>query len=283
MRQSVRDIFFDFSAQREGFTPFMYCDTLNLVTTGIGNLVDASGRNTFDISAGAMAPAMNLPWKFKAPGWTSKNPLAADTASQADIREAWIRTKLKEQEVPEFNKGGGFKYAGLTPLTLDMAGLKALFEKTLTRFDGTLAGRYRGYETYPADAQLAMLSMAWAMGPAFNFPQFKAAMEARDFEKAAELSFFKGGGGTPEKRSGRNGENQIMLQTAAVVEKTGADPDRLTFPGTRGSVTPGTGPLPVPFNMDGAVSAMSTAKAAAAVGSAGLGAWGLYKLWRKYK
>jgi len=99
MRQSVKDIFFDFSAGHEGFTPFMYCDILNLVTTGIGNLIDNGPRNGFDISNVAMAPAMGLPWKFKGPGWTSKNPVAADTASQADIREAWIRTKLKEQEV----------------------------------------------------------------------------------------------------------------------------------------------------------------------------------------
>ena len=108
MRQVIKDTFFDFTAQREGFTPFMYADTVNLVTTGVGNLIDLGPRNAFDISAKAMSPAMSLPWKLKGPGWTAKNPIVAGPASQDEIRESWIRTKLKEQETPGFNKGGGF-------------------------------------------------------------------------------------------------------------------------------------------------------------------------------
>jgi hypothetical protein len=241
MRQVIKDTFFDFSAQREGFTPFMYCDTLNLVTTGIGNLIDNGARNGFDISENAMAPAMNLPWKFKGPGWTSKNPVAAGPASKEEIREAWTRTKLREQSEPGFNKRGGFAYAGFQPLTLDLQGLKELFNRTLTRFDSTISQRYPGYETWPADAQQAILSMAWAMGPAFNFPAFKAAVDKLDFRKAAELSFFKGGGGTLENRTGRNRENVIMFTNAADVLKAGVDPDRLFFPGTVGSSS-GVGP-----------------------------------------
>lgn len=237
MRKIVAEKFKEFTIKREGFTPFMYCDTLNLVTTGIGNLIDSGARNGFDISNSAMAPAMNLPWKFKAAGWTSKNPLATGTASKEEIKEAWIRTKLHEQENPGFNQRGGFAYANLTPLTLDLDGLDNLFTRTLNSFESTLKARYTNYEKWPADAQLALLSMAWAMGPAFNFPAFKAATDRLDFKAAAEQSFFKGGGGTRQSRAGRNAENFIMFNNAAEVQSQGGDLDRLFFPG---AVPPGT-------------------------------------------
>lgn len=277
MRQVIRDTFFDFTAQREGFTPFMYCDTLNLVTTGVGNLIDAGPRNGFDISERAMAPAMNLPWKFKGPGWTSKNPVAAGNASQVEIRECWIRTKLKEQETPGFNKRGGFAYAGFQPLTLDLQGLKDLFNRTLASFDRTLESRYPGYQKAPADAQLALLSMAWAMGPAFSFPQFKAAFDAEDFRKAGELSFFKGGGGTMENRTGRNRDNVIMFTNAADVVKGGVDRDRLFFPG---SPPTSAGILPV-ANISGSNPRIgNVAIIGAGAVAAGWAGWELFKHWK---
>jgi hypothetical protein len=275
MRQVIRDTFFDFTAKREGFTPFMYCDTLNLVTTGVGNLIDRGPRNGFDISAGAMAPAMSLPWRHKAAGWTSSNPIAGELASPEEIRESWIRTKLKEQEVPGFNKKGGFAYANFQPLTLDLASLKALFTKTLNSFDATLASRYPTYQQAPADAQLAMLSMAWALGPAFDFPAFKAAFDAGDYRKAGDLSYFKGGGGTPTARTGRNADNVIMFNNAADVVKGGVDHDRLFFPG---SVTTSPGVFP-----SGAGIANISGKPTnvpLTVGAVGAVAFGVFKLGR---
>ncbi len=254
MRQIVRDTFFEFTRKREGFTPFMYCDTLNLVTTGVGNLIDASARNSFDISDAAMAPAMNLPWRFKGPGWTFNNPIATGTAGRSDIQQAWIATKLKAQEVPGFNtRSSGFAYQNLTPLTLDMEGLQNLFNKTLNSFDGKLQSLYPSYEDWPADAQLAILSMSWAMGPSFwpalrpnqaapvsptNMPFFQAfkdAAVAEDFMTAKARCEFKGGGSVTDPKS-RNFAHQIMFENAANVVKAGADRNQLFFPGT--SVAP---------------------------------------------
>ncbi len=282
--QVVKDVFFDFTAEREGFTPFMYCDRLNLVTTGVGNLIDRSKRDSFDISANAMTPAMSLPWKFKAPGWTSKNPLAAERANADEIREAWIRTKLQEQNFPGFNEGGGFKYAGLTPLTLDLTAIHNLFNTTLADFDAKLlkVSRFPNYGAWPADAQLALLSMAWAMGPAFTDPdaehpkgkfiQFRNAANLEDFVTASRESFFNGGGGTLNARAGRNRENELMFKNAADVVKGGVDRGRLFFPGT---VTSSPGVLPV-ANISGA-SPGSMAVTAVASSAAGYGLWRLYK------
>lgn len=305
MRQVVRDVFFDFTAKREGFTPFMYCDTLNLVTTGVGNLIDNGARNGFDISDAAMAPAMKLPWKIKGPGWTPKNPVAAGNASSAEIKESWIRTKLRQQDDAAFIaaggiKQGGFKYANFQPLTLDMDGLKALFTTTMNRFDQTLASRYPNYAEWPADAQLAAMSMAWAMGPAFNFPAFKAATDRLDFAAAADNSFFKGGGGTLEARAGRNAENFAMFNNAAMVVKGGADRDRLFFPGNpandpgmlpngsggsgggggAGGVATITKAAPIDFKQV-AKGAAEGGATIAVVGAAGWAGWELYKHFRK--
>lgn len=293
MRQIIKDTFFDFTVKREGFTPFMYADILNLVTTGVGNLIDAGpnhnpGGNSPSVirarlnnvvSPAAMAPALRLPWKFKGPGWSKTNPVALEgIVSQSTIADAWTTVKRQNEVVPDFSQRGGFAYQDLTPLTLDMDGMRTLFASTLASFDKTLASRYTQYETAPADAQLAILSMSWAMGPAFNFPQFKTAFEARDWAKAGELSFFKGGGGTPEKRTGRNADNVIMFNNAAVVEVTGADPDRLIFPGTGGSGKPG-----VILPSTGIVDSGTAAKVALGTGAAVVGGWGLYKLWESWK
>ena len=43
MRQSVRDIWTEFNAPLEGRLHFMYLDIKGLVTTGMGNLIDATG------------------------------------------------------------------------------------------------------------------------------------------------------------------------------------------------------------------------------------------------
>jgi hypothetical protein len=287
MRQIIKDTFFDFTAQREGFTPFLYADTLNLVTTGVGNLVDAGPNNNNAagnmpsverarlnnvVSAAAMDPAMRLPWRLKGPGWTSKNPVAGPLVSPSEIADAWTRVKRQNEVSPDFSQKGGFAYAGLTNLTLDMQSLKDLFSRTLISFDARLAKDFAGYETYPADAQLAMLSMAWAMGPGYasRFPAFRVAVQKRDFDAAAGVSYFKGGGGTPENRTGRNKDNALMFHNAAMVERTGASPDSLIFPGTSGSV----GGSVIPSIDSGTVGKVVLGSAAAS-----LGVWAGWKIW----
>ncbi len=248
MRLSVKNAFFPFTVKREGFTPYLYADTLNLVSSGVGNLLDAGpqappsagtsavrARLNNVVSAAAMAPALGLPWKIKGPNWNPdpKNPVL-DTrgdATRDQVIAAWIAVKTQNEKVPDFSQRGGGSYKSLTNITLDMKGLMDLFQRTLDNFDRVLSRDFR-YDTWPADAQLALLSMAWGMGPNFRskFPQFSAAVDARDFNAAAIHSFFKGGGGTLEKPAGRNAENIIMFHNAAIVEGSGGDRETLTFP-----------------------------------------------------
>jgi hypothetical protein len=299
MRASVRNAFFDYTAGREGFTPFMYADTLNLVTTGVGNLIDAGARNGMDTSAQAMAPAMGLPWHHKAGGWSPKNPVTDGIrASESEIRAAWIQTKEAGMQAK-----GGFAYQNLTRLSLDIEGLKTLFNKTLNSFDASLSKHYPGYENWPADAQLAILSMSWAMGPAFHpvlgFAPFFEAVGREDFAAAAPASVFKGGGALEDpnkpprdvKLISRNAAHQIMFANAANVVKAGGDRESLFFPIKGGIATP-VAPAATP---GGVLAPFGTALtnfkpnprvtlgAAAGVAGAGLLGYGLFAWWKESK
>lgn len=291
MRTVVLPAFMLYSKKHEGFTPFPYCDTLNLVTTGIGNLIDRGPRNSFDTSAAAMAPAMNLPWKRRAAGWTSSNPLAGERVSANDIMNAWVTCKLKEQESPGFNQRGGFAYASLTNITLDLAGIDELVSGKIASEEKELRLLYPNYDAAPGDAQFGLMSMTWAMGSHFfpvlrpdmnspvgagNIPFFTAFHDAfvkGDFATAALRSEFKGGGNvlTPGTR---NFDNRIAFNNAAAVVKVGANPDSLFFPGTVPSSTGGIASL---------VSNPGIAKGTGAVLAGGLIGWGLFEWWKDRK
>jgi len=290
MRLVVLPALKKYNLEHEGFTPFMYCDSLNLVTTGIGNLIDNSKRNSFDTSAFAMGPAMGLPWRFKAQGWTTKNPLAFGNASPDEIAAAWITTKLKAQEDPGFNtRSSGFAYAGLTQLTLDMQGIESLVSSKLASNERQLKLHYPNFDILTADAQFALSSMAWAMGSSFwpalrplpaepvsanNLPFFQAfknAIDAEDYATAAIRSEFKGGGSVTDPKS-RNHDHRIAFNNAAAVKKVGANPDLLFFPGAGPSSAEGIAGLSNP--------GIAAAKVAGGAVVAGLFGWALYDYWR---
>ena len=74
---------------------------------------------------------------------------------------------------------------------------------------------FHDWNEWPADAQLAVLSMAWAMGPAFtrNFPKFTAAAKSRNWREAAlECRMNESGN---EELIARNAANRKLFMTAA--------------------------------------------------------------------
>ncbi len=299
MRAAVENGWFNYSVKHEGFTPFMYVDRLNLVTSGIGNLLDNGPRDGFVVNATVMAPALDLPWRSRAAGWTTKNPLAGGLVSRQEIVDAWTLVKLHEVDHPGFNENGGFKYAGMTNITLDMDGIKQLFTNKTKSVNKALAGRYPGYESWPADAQMALMSMSWAMGDAFwpvlrprpkepagptnvpFFQAFKDACDRLDFDGAATHCIFTGGGNVNDTSS-RNHDNTLMFHNAAVVQKAGADPDLLWFPSAANPSSSG-GIIP---SFVAPVASKVAANAVPIVGGAlgvGLLGFGFFKWWESRK
>jgi len=204
MRSAVANAFTDFTIEHEGYTPYMYADVKNLVTTGIGNLIDPIGA------------ALSLPWKRS----------DGSPASQDEIRDAWNTVKSHT----ELNQRGGGSYQGLTTLRLNKQDIKNLVANKVSSNESILRTRFPGFDSWPSDAQLGILSMAWAAGPGFKFPKFQAAASKLppDFLTMAKESFMPSLG---NKSGGRNDNNNLLFTNAAKVLELRADPDRLYFPG----------------------------------------------------
>lgn len=162
MKPEVRAAFPTFSATFEGRVHWLYLDILGLVTTGIGNLVDP------------ISYATELPW------------LAPNgyTAPQTVIREQWATVKAHTELAQQ-----GYRAAEkFTTIRLTDAAIDALVLGKLTDNERILKQRFPGLEDWPAEAQLALFSMAWALGPSFpkTWPKFAAACTRMDWGRAAD-------------------------------------------------------------------------------------------------
>lgn len=202
MRRAVKADFVAFTAPLEGVCTWMYLDILGLVTTGIGNLVD-------DPKIAARLP-------FILPGGTA--------ATVDEIHDEWRRVKARK----DLAQHGGGAFKKITRLRLTPEGIDVLVGRKLYEMDAELAARFPGYEEWCCDAQLGVLSMAWAMGPAFRFPRFEAAVSMGDFATASaecQMNATGNPGLVP-----RNKANRTLFLNAAVVVAEGLDPDVLYFP-----------------------------------------------------
>jgi hypothetical protein len=194
----VRSNFLRFNTQFEGILSHMYLDILGLVTVGVGNLIDPVGL------------AANLPF------------LHADgsPASMDEIMGEWALVKRHTELAHE---GAGAARAYCT-LHLDEAGITNLVDDKLTAMATALAKRFP-LADWPADAQLGLCSMAWAMGPGFQFPKFQAAAVRGDFLEAStecDINAAHNPGVVP-----RNAANRMLFQNAAKVVSQGLDGDAL--------------------------------------------------------
>lgn len=197
---SVEEVFYRWTAQYEGVAFCMYADILGLVTTGVGNLLP-------------LEVALVLPWKH--PDGT--------LASRGEIEEAWNTINGNEEAARR-----GARYAcTLTDLRLSEEAVDALVRDRLEQNAEILARRFPAFADWPADAQLAVLSMAWAMGAGFHFPKFQSAINAGDFAAAAAESTINATGNPGVVP--RNAENERLLLAADDLWRNGGDFSRLSF------------------------------------------------------
>ena len=212
MWPSVQSAFLPFSQGLEGDLPYMYLDILGYVTTGVGNKVDPVGD------------AEGLPW-VNADG---------SAASSAEVVAAWNAVDAERSDPKgQMQTSGlathyGQAFAGLTSVHLTPAGIAQLFQRVVATDEAMLRTYFPAWDSLPADAQMAILSMAWALGPGFppQFPTFTAAVNRRDFTAAAANASFRGAGVAT-----RIAANKRMLANAATVEAAGSDPSVLYYPG----------------------------------------------------
>lgn len=222
MRQSVRDVWTKFNEPLEARLRFMYLDVKGLVTTGLGNLIDATGppplRPPTDSERTAShAQARQLLW-LTGDGGTA-------TPDQVDAEWDQIKGRLDQARF-----GGGTFEPFATLFLSDDEIDRIVFDK-LNQMEGTLKSRspFADFDNFPADAQLGLLSMSWGMGPKFNFPKFQAFVAAGEWTSAATECRFQPDTGTITVRNDRD---QLLFRNATAIIDNGLDPEALVWPAT---------------------------------------------------
>lgn len=224
MRKAVRSAWLAFNAPFEGVCLHMYLDNRGLVTTGVGNLIEPMDLAEF------------LP--FRKPGGM--------LATVAEIRNEW--RKLKALAVPEdtveaWRKnhpgaplpiqllgGAHLSQQAVTTLRLRRQDIDVLAHRKLLQNEESMRDRFglSGWNQWPACAQMAVHSMAWAMGAnGFGgFPKFCAAAKRQDFAAMAAECRVMPDRGTLKLR---NVANKALLVNAARVVAEALDPELLIF------------------------------------------------------
>lgn len=202
MRKVVKEAFHAYSHDLEGVLGHLYLDVLNLVTTAMGVLIEPIGA----VEALPLLRPDGTP------------------ASIAEKRADWQRVKARKDLSPR----GGVIFRTVAQLHMTPAGIEAVTEQRLRILVGHLRRTYVEWDGWPSDAQLAALSMGWAVGGAFyrKFPRMAAALKRRDWQAAADESRIRGGGTIPK----RNDRCRKCLENAAKVADWGLPPEPLHWP-----------------------------------------------------
>ncbi len=199
MHDSVRTIFPMFTARFEGRVAWMYLDCKGLVTVGLGCLIDPEST------------ARGLPFKHK----------GTDTpASPDEIGAEWELVKGDQTLAKR-----GYQAAGkVTRLYLTSADIDALATKRLDNFEQWMVKALPDFQTWPADAQLATLSMCWAMGPGFvkTFKNWLGFAKEKDWTSCAKCCLMRTTGNVG--LIPRNKINVKLFEAAARTQEI----DRLT-------------------------------------------------------
>ncbi|MGC0334198.1 GH24 family phage-related lysozyme (muramidase) [Streptomyces sp. SAI-170] len=184
MHQSVRDYWITFNDPLEGRVNFMYLDVKGYVSTGIGNKIDETARDnsapTDQERAASLAAAGRLRWLVND---------AETEATSDDIAAEWDTVKSRMELAPSGHLGFA---PPLTRLHVNDEDIDRHVFVKLDEMESVLTSReaFVDFASWPASAQLATLSMCWAMGPKFRFPKFQGHVAAREWTGAADECHF---------------------------------------------------------------------------------------------
>lgn len=192
MKQSVREVFVEFSTKFDQCVPWMHLDREGMVRAGIGCLVDP-----IDLAFG-------LPWVSKDDG---------HKAELNEISSDWVRVKKNRLLAHQ----GPARARFVTSLELTKEGVEKLTFGRLDVLEAFILLTFPSFGSYPADAQLAILSMVWTLGSVSQLkPSFAKAVLEEAWTVAAEECFLSETN-MPERKP-RNWANRKLLATAATTE-----------------------------------------------------------------
>ena len=156
----VRDHFARFSTPLEGCVDFIYADTLGLPTVAIGCLLSSPQ------AAAALV------------GWDNPGGVEAD----------WHRVKASYQAAIEagLRPPAYTHYLAPSSPRLSAEGIAAVVAQRLDQAGAALAAVFPSFADWPAPAQAAALSLAWACGAGWprSWPRLSAFCQAGDWTAA---------------------------------------------------------------------------------------------------
>jgi hypothetical protein len=213
---------------------YMYEDILGLVTTGMGNLIETPSTPPTQENPSTEGTITDEGLNA---GWTHAD---GTPASDDEIRAEFANVKAK-WSAGHWEPLGGFNENGkeIATLFLPEAAVKKLIFAKLQAFANVLKTQLPEWDSFPADAQMALLSHAWAAGASLGgWPKFKGFINSNppDWRSAAAEGYVYGpnhtviAGITP-----RNDSNVRLMLNAEGVARTGSDPAVLYFPADIGS------------------------------------------------
>jgi GH24 family phage-related lysozyme (muramidase) len=144
----------------EGCVPWMYRDTVGKVTVGVGLMLPDA------------AAACALPFQTEEGG--------AATAQQIEAEFARVEA-MAMGKLPSFYRAAG-------SLELPEATIDEKLSAVLTGFEATLRAKLSGYDALPDGVKMALLDMAYNLGPAGlleGYPRMVHAVETGAWAQAA--------------------------------------------------------------------------------------------------
>ncbi len=164
----------------EGDIPWFYVDSARSVTVGRGHLVPNEAE--------ARRLANNYAFIFEG------SPARADAAAVMRAYKSVALTFDNSERSPDLLRPGfAGAYRGVSNVRLADHSLRALFGADVQQKIREIEARaeFSDYRTYPPEAKLAILDIAFksgARGLAVGFPIFTAAVRFRDWQTAAQES-----------------------------------------------------------------------------------------------
>lgn len=211
MRPTARSLFRQFSEQLEGRRRNPYADVKGFVTVSVGCILEP-----IDL-------ALGLDWR-----------VGDRKATAEEIRNDWHAVKALKGQVEDLRRWTAERQAPLTSIRLTDEGVDALLEQRLQANVTYLRNRlFPRWDEFSADAQLGIMSTAWALGAGFdhlNPPRHAliAAVNAGDWISAKVHAHLReiGNAGVVD----RNRQQEICFDNAANVAARGLDPALLWWP-----------------------------------------------------
>ncbi|WP_405094601.1 peptidoglycan-binding protein [Micromonospora sp. NBC_01412] len=218
MHESVRNYWIAFNDPLEGRVHFMYLDQKGWLSTGIGNKIDETVKANSAPSPAERSASLALAGQLR---WLDGND---SEATPDQVATDWDAVKARLDLAPK----GHLAFQPLTALHVQNEEIDRHVFAKLDEMESVLTGRpeFRDFATWPANAQLAVLSMSWGLGPAFKFPRFQEHVAARDWNGAAPESHFTPDEGTIKIRNNLDREHLLIAQ---IVEDQGLPKEQIAM------------------------------------------------------